>query len=187
MSPEIEKKLEPELHHLRSSWLWFLLLGIVLVICGVVAISYPVITTISFVEVLGALLVIGGVVNVISAFWAGKWSGFMLELLVGILYVVLGMMINDRPGEAAVILTMLVTGFFMVTGLFRILAAMIVRMPQWGWFLLNGIVTLLCGVIIYRHPGSGLMLIGLLVGLELLFHGWTWIMLSLSLKRIKEF
>ncbi len=50
---------------------------------------------------------------------------------------------------------------------------------------MNGIVTFLLGVIIYRNfPESGIWVIGLLVGLEMLFHGWTWIMLSLAIRRI---
>ncbi len=58
-------------------------------------------------------------------------------------------------------------------------------LPVLGLVLLNGIVTFLLGVIIYRNfPESGIWVIGLLVGLEMLFHGWTWIMLSLAIRRI---
>ncbi len=60
-----------------------------------------------------------------------------------------------------------------------------IRLTQWCWALLNGVITFLCGVVIYRHmPLDALWVIGLLVGIEMFFHGWTWIMLSLAIKRL---
>jgi len=56
--------------------------------------------------------------------------------------------------------------------------------------LLNGIVTLLLGVIIYRlyhhFPASSIWILGLLIGIEMLFNGWTWIMLSVAVRNIPE-
>ena len=84
-------------------------------------------------------------------------------------------------------LTAFVAAFFIVAGSFRILAAMIVRFPHWGWSLLNGIVTFLLGVIIYHHfPAGAIWVLGLLIGLEMLFHGWTWIMLSLAVRNLPD-
>jgi uncharacterized membrane protein HdeD (DUF308 family) len=62
-----------------------------------------------------------------------------------------------------------------------------VRFPHWGWAMLNGVVTFMCGAVIYRHfPKCALWVVGLLVGVELLFNGWTWIMLSLAIRRIPD-
>jgi uncharacterized membrane protein HdeD (DUF308 family) len=78
-----------------------------------------------------------------------------------------------------------VAAFFIIVGIFRILAALVIRFPHWGWAMLNGVVTLLCGVIIYRHfAQSAVWVVGILVGLELLFHGWNWLMLSQAIRRI---
>ena len=89
-----------------------------------------------------------------------------------------GFLITDRPAPAAVVMTGFVAAFFIVAGIFRVAAALAVRFTHWGWALLNGVVTLLCGVIIYRHfPQSALWVIGLLVAIEMLFNGWSWIML----------
>ena len=46
-------------------------------------------------------------------------------------------------------------------------------------------VTFLVGLVIYRQlPFSAVWVIGLLMGLEMLFAGWAWIMLGLAIKRI---
>ena len=129
----------------------------------------------------------GGMAQVVSAFWAGKWSGFMLQLLVGILYAVVGFILVDKPLEGAADLTLLIAAFLMVGGLIRIVFAMSERFTGWGWSLLNGAVTLLLGLLIFREwPLSGLFAIGLFVGIEMIFNGWYWIMLAIGLKRARR-
>jgi uncharacterized membrane protein HdeD (DUF308 family) len=128
---------------------------------------------------------VGGIATIVASVWAGKWSGTLVQMLVGILYLVVGFMITEEPIRAAATLTAFIAAFFIVAGAFRIIAALSVRFPLWGWALLNGIVTFLLGVVIYRNfPQNIFWVIGLLVGIEMLFHGWTWIMLSLAIRRI---
>ncbi|MCA9100669.1 MAG: HdeD family acid-resistance protein [Pirellulales bacterium] len=171
----------------RKHWLLFFLLGVLLVIAGVIAIAYPCISSLGVVLVLGAVLIISGVFTIIGAFWAGKWSALLLQLLVGILYVMAGMAIRDAPVASIEVLTMFVAAFFIVVGAFRTIVALFERFPQWGWALLNGVITLAAGLIIYDSLANGAFwVIGLLVGLELLFNGWTWIMLSLMIRQLPE-
>ena len=182
------EQLQAEFRHLRSNWWCFLLLGIVLVIGGTAAIVFPtltIVTTFAATVILGAILMVTGISTIITAFWAGKWSGVLLQLLCGILYVVAGYVIWDEPFQAATVLTSVIAAFFVVVGIFRSIAALVIRFPHWGWALLNGVVTFLAGAIIYRHVReNSLWVIGLLIGLEMLFHGWTWIMLSLAIRNI---
>ena len=184
-SPTAATFVRHELHHLRRHWCWFLSLGILLVVCGTLAIAFPVITSVAAVSVLAAVLMVAGVATMIGAFWAGKWSGFLVQLLVGMLYLAAGFVITERPLMSVLTVTIFVAVSFMVMGLFRVLAAMTIRYPQWGWSLLNGTITFLVGLVIYRHlPLDALWVIGLLIGIEMLFSGWTWIMLSLTIRRI---
>ena len=92
-----------EFQHLRSHWFWFFLLGLVLVVCGTLAIIFPAVTektSILATVVLGVALMVAGVATIITSFWAGRWSGLLLQLLVGILYVVVGYEISDEPLKA---------------------------------------------------------------------------------------
>ncbi len=185
--PEVVKH---ELHPMRSHWLWFLLLGMLLVVAGTAAIVVPAATigtTFAVTMFFGILLMIAGVTTIISSFWIGEWSGFLIHLLVGILYLACGFVVTDNPMISALTMTVFISVSFVVLGLFRIVAALKLRYPQWGWALLNGAITMLAGVIIYRHlPNDSLWVIGLLVGLEMLFNGWTWVMLSLVLRKLPE-
>jgi uncharacterized membrane protein HdeD (DUF308 family) len=183
--PEIVKH---ELHHMRTHWLWFLLLGVLLVVTGTAAIIVPaatVGTTFAVTMFFGVVLMIAGVATIVSSFWIGAWSGFLIQLLVGILYVACGFVVTENPLISVLTMTVFIAVSFIVLGLFRIVAALKLRYPQWGWALLNGTITMLAGIIIYRHlPNDALWVIGLLVGLEMLFNGWTWIMLALALRGI---
>ena len=178
-------RLNHELHALRNHWWCFLLLGIALVVIGALCIAEPFVMTVGGVIILGFLLIAAGIVQVVSAFWAGKWSGTLLHILIGVLYGVVGYMIIDDPGLSMVVLTKFIAIFLIVDGLFRIVSALFVRFQDWGWVLLNGCVTLLLGVIISRQmPEAALWVIGLFIGIEMIFNGWAWIMLAMGLRGV---
>ena len=95
------------------------------------------------------------------------------------------MSLADKPLISTAALTLFIAAFFMVAGIFRVVAALAIRFPQWGWTLLNGGVTFLLGALIYRHfPESAIWVIGTLVGVDMLFNGVTWVMLALELRNL---
>ncbi len=187
---ECGDQLRQEFKHLKSKWIWLFLFGILLVVCGTAAIVSPTLTRLTTLAVpvlLGLVLIIAGVTTLINSFWAGKWSGTLVQWLVGILYIVAGFAITEKPLQAAAAMTLFVAALFIVMGIFRVLAALTIRFPHWGWALLNGTITFVLGVIIFRHfTESALWVLGLLIGLEMLFNGWTWIMISLAVKKIPD-
>jgi uncharacterized membrane protein HdeD (DUF308 family) len=176
-----------ELHPLRNQWWCFLLLGVALVVLGSFCIIDPFIPSLASVIILGFLLMAAGIFQIVSALWAGKWSGMLIHMLIGVLYVVVGYMVVDSPVINMVLITKFIAIFLIVSGAFRIISALVVRFQDWGWALLNGGVTLLLGVIINRQlPEAALWVIGLFVGIELVFNGWSWVMLALGLRAIAK-
>ena len=183
----VEQVVKHELQHVRSQWCWFLFLGILLLVCGVMALTFPFVAATAAISVLSIVLLVAGVATIIGSFWTGKWSGFLVQLLIGMLYLAAGFVVSDRPLVSLLLVTIYVAVSFMVMGVFRILAALTIRFPQWGWTLLNGAVTFLVGLSIYRHlPLSAVWVVGLLVGVELLFSGLNWIMLSMEIRKIPK-
>jgi uncharacterized membrane protein HdeD (DUF308 family) len=128
-----------------------------------------------------------GITQIVSAFWAGKWSGMLIHMLIGVLYIVVGYMIVDSPVVNMVLITKFIAIFLIVSGAFRIVSALVVRFRDWGWALLNGGVTLLLGIIINRQlPEAALWVIGLFIGIEMIFNGWAWVMLALGLRAVAK-
>lgn len=176
-----------ELAHLQHSWLWFFALGVGWLVLGAISLACAPFATYVTVAMFGVIMLIGGMGQIVGAFWAGKWSGFLLQVLIGILYAVVGFVVMDAPEKSAVALTLVIAIFLIVGGIVRIVVALFERFPGWGWVLLNGAVTLLLGLLIRREwPLSGLVVIGLYVGIEMVFNGWYWIMLGLGLKKLPK-
>lgn len=177
-----------EFQHLRTRWLCLFLVGVLLVVGGTASLVTPIVTlstSVAAMIVLGVSLIVGGICTISASFWAGKTTALLLNLFIGILYIVAGFVITDAPLRAAAMMAAFIAALFIVGGLFRIVAAVLLRFPHWGWTLLNGLVTLICGVAIYRHfSRSALWVVGLLVGIEMLLHGWNWIVLALAVRRI---
>jgi uncharacterized membrane protein HdeD (DUF308 family) len=173
-----------DIQELQQHWVWLLGLGIISIILGAIALSSSVLFTMASVIFFGWILLVVGVLEVAHGFWQRRWGGVFLHLLNGILSVVVGVLMIGNPAASALILTLLLAMFFMVAGLFRISAALVMRFPRWGWRLLNGIVTLLLGILIWAQwPLSGLWVIGLFVGVDLIFSGWASVMLSLAARQ----
>ena len=136
----------------------------------------------------GWLLIIAGVVEAVHSFWRQRnWSGFFLDLLTGLLYAVVGLLVVSNPLQTSAALTLMISMFLIFGGVFRIAAALSVRYPHWGWVLLHGIVQLTLGVMIWKHwPVSGLWVIGLFIGIEIFSNGWTLVMLAMVGKKMPE-
>ena len=175
--------LRHELASLRSSWLYFLVVGILLVVLGTIAVGYSIVVTIAAIVFYGALMGLGGAVQIVSAFWARHWSGVFVGLLSGVIYLVIGLFFIRDPADAAITLTLLIAALLMVGGLFRVISAVTYRFHHWGYAVFGGLINIALGAMIYvQWPVSGLWIIGLFLGIEMIVSGWTWIMLALSLK-----
>jgi uncharacterized membrane protein HdeD (DUF308 family) len=168
---------------LREIWSFLMGMGIALMILGMAAIGSSFIATLATVLMFGMLLLLGGLFQVVTAFWGRSWQGFFLHMLAGVVYLIVGVFMIDNPMETAVGLTLLVAAGLLVGGILRIVLSLVERFDGWGWTLLNGAISLLLGVAIWRQwPLSGLWIIGLFVGIEMLFSGLSWVMLGLYVR-----
>jgi uncharacterized membrane protein HdeD (DUF308 family) len=168
---------------LHRHWGWFLTLGFALIVVGAVAICYPVAATLTTVEVFGFLLLAGGILEIASGAWGRGWGGFLMHLLCGLLYMFLGVVMIDRPALGAAGYTLLLAVFFVAAGLFRVFLAAAVRFTGWGWAVFSGVITFFLGVLIWRNlPESALWVIGTFLGIDLMFNGWSWVMLGLAVR-----
>jgi uncharacterized membrane protein HdeD (DUF308 family) len=175
--------LTEEAKSIRKNWGWFLALGIVQIIAGTLAVGFAFSATLAAVVTLGVLLLIAAAAQTAAALLARDWDGFFLFLLLAILYGVAGFLTLQHPLLAAEGLTLMLAALFLVVGLFRIAVALVDHVPYWGWLLSNGVVTVLLGLAIWRQwPASGLWVLGMFVGIELIVNGVTWTALAIGVR-----
>lgn len=168
----------------KENWGWFLTLGILLVLFGSFAVAYSCVTTLFSVVLFGAVLLATGVVQIVQAFMARQWSGIFVPILVGLLYSIAGIACLVNPTMSALTLTVIFAVLCFIGGLFKMIASAVMQFESWGWVFFNGVVTMILGLLIYSEwPMSGLIVIGLFVGIDMILSGWSWILLSLAAKR----
>jgi uncharacterized membrane protein HdeD (DUF308 family) len=175
----------PELAPLRAKCGWIVALGVVYLIAGFIALGSVAMATVASVYFVGIMMILAGVVEIVNAFQVKSWGKFILWLLLGILYVVAGFAAFQNPLLAAAVLTLVLGFALIVSGIMRIILAFGMKegMP-WMWIVLSGVITVLLGGIILAHwPVSSVYVLGLFLGIDLIFAGVGWIALGLGLRR----
>jgi len=167
----------------RASAGWLLVLGVVQILIGLLALLMIGVATFAAMILLGILALAGGIMEIINAFTARRGEHGIMHFLVGILYVAFGILVLANPGVAAVTLTLILAVMLVAGGIIRMVLAAVIRPSGWGWSLLSGAISVLLGVLIGAGwPGTGLWVIGLFVGIDLIFMGWTWVALALAVR-----
>jgi uncharacterized membrane protein HdeD (DUF308 family) len=169
---------------LRVHWRLFLTQGVVMVILGILAIVWPVIATLAVDIYVGWLFLISGIVGLVAMFSAKDVPAFLWTLLTAALSLVVGVLLLWKPVEGAVSLTLVLTAFFVVEGIFQIVASFTYRdaIPDsWGWMLASGIADLiLAALIIMGLPSTASWVLGVIVGINLITSGWAAIMMAIA-------
>ena len=172
--------LEP----LRAKSGWIVALGLIYVLAGLVALGSVMLTTVATVFLVGVMMLIAGGAQVLNAFQLQSWGKVLIWLLLGALYIAAGFFTFENPLFAAALLTFLLGVSLVFSGAMRIFLAFSMRREvPWNWVGLSGAITLLLGVVILAHwPVSGLYVLGLFLGIDLIVAGVGWMGVGLGLK-----
>ena len=165
-------------------WQLFLAQGVIMTILGILAVIWPGISTIAVDVYVGWLFLFSGIFGLFTMFLAQDAQAFLWMLLTAALALFVGIMLLWHPTEGAVSLTAVLTAFFIVEGIFQIVASLSYRAVfpnQWGWMLASGIADLLlAGIIIAGWPGTSTWALGLIVGVNLITSGAAIMLVSLA-------
>lgn len=176
---------EADIRKARENWWLYLVLGIVMVILGMVALSAPFITAIGVMAVLGLVLIVGGILHAVHAFGFHGQRNVVLGLVVAVLYIIAGFILLRSPLSGVVALTFLLAIFFFAEGIFKIAQSAQTQyrvLGSWGWYLFSGIVSLILAVLIAAGwPASSLWAIGLLLGVDLIVTGFSIIAFGITI------
>ena len=153
--------------------LWYLVQGALMVLGGLLALIYPVLSSVGVVIFLGWLLIISGAVQGISLIGAQHVPHFWLQVVSVALSVIVGVMFILHPGEGLLTLTLLLIVFFMIEGISKVIFSLTIRpFPNWGWVLASGIVGILLALYLWASlPVTAIWLLGVLLGIQLICEG----------------
>lgn len=157
------------------------LLGILTVIAGMVAIGSPFMAGLVAKIIVGWALVVGGIFQVLACFRSGEeWQKRLFLGVCGLLGLLCGAYVLVRPLQALLALTLLLAAYFLADGAAKIVHGLKLRPERgWGFLVFSGFITLLLGTMIWRQwPASGVWALGLFFGINLLFTGWSMVLLG---------
>lgn len=173
------------LHNQRNL---ILIEGILFAFLGFLAVALPGISTLSIELFIGWLFIFGGALQLYRTIQARHAPGFIGSLATGILYLFFGILLISFPLAGIFSLTILLTLFFITEGIAKIyLGFQLKPFRRWGWFILNGILALIMALIIWSGwPGTAFWVLGLLVGINMIFFGISLIFLSRNLPAVEN-
>jgi uncharacterized membrane protein HdeD (DUF308 family) len=153
-----------------------ILLGIVLILAGLFVLGDIAVATLISALFIGAMAIVAGLFEIAHAFWTKGWGGFIWQILLGALYVAFGIALLNQPAAGALFITyvlglvLLLSGFLRVFHSFR-------HWNESGWVMLvSGVFGVLAGLVILTgFPMTGLWVLGLLLGIDLISHGVAWL------------
>lgn len=162
--------------------------GVIFTLLGFLAVALPGISTLSTELFIGWLLIFGGAVQLFRTFQGRKEEGFIGSLLTSCLYIIFGVLLILFPAAGILSLTVLITIFFIAEGIAKIILGFQLRpSTSWAWFIINGILALIMAFIIWKGwPGTAYWVLGLLVGINMIFFGISLIVLASGTPRIDE-
>ena len=165
---------------------WFIVIAVLFIVLGLFAIIEPFTAGLGVTLLVGWLLVIGAVAHFINAFKGGGAKHVILQLLVGLIYLIGGGYFLTHTIMGVSTLTLLLASVILVEGVFELLAYFRLRGKEGSaWLLINGLVTVLLGGLIWFHwPSSTVWAIGTLVGVNLLMTGISRLMLGLAARTV---
>ena len=153
--------------------LWYLVQGALMVFAGILALAYPLASSVAVVLFLGWILIISGVFQAISLIDAQHVPHFWLQLVSVVLSVIVGVLFLRNPGGGLLTLTLLLIVYFMVEGFSKVIFSLTIRpFPNWGWVLVSGIIGIvLAFYLLASLPVAAVWLLGVLLGIQLICEG----------------
>ncbi|HEX4622903.1 MAG TPA: HdeD family acid-resistance protein [Solirubrobacteraceae bacterium] len=177
----------PSLEQLSERWKITMALGVIFLVVGIVAIVVPAAASVGVAIFLGWVLVFGAIVQLFSAFSVEGTAGMVIRLVLAVLMAAAGIYLLVAPLKGTITLTVVLTIWFIATGIVRLFTAFRDRgTPAAGAMAVSGGVALILGILVALNlPSSASWALGLLVGLDFLCFGWVLLVLANAARKLR--
>lgn len=177
---------ETALESVKRASGWSIVLGILMILAGMLAIAGPLFAGVVIVYVVAWTAIFNGGAQIVYGLRVHSGGRMILELLLGLLYIVAGVFILLHPGKGLLALTLVIACFLVVYGIFALVLAFQLRpLAGWGWVLFDALITLLLGLMIWAHwPINAEWVVGTLVGISFIVSGVSRLMLSMAVRKV---
>ena len=167
---------------IAKEWWMFAVLGVVSLVCGVLAIVYPDVTLLAVGIIFGFYLLMAGVFELVEAI-VGDAASRALSAIVGVVALIAGLICLRRPGDSLLAIVVVLGAYLIVTGVARLVRAF-ASAEHRGWALLTAVVDLILGILILSWPDESLVTLAVLFGISLIFRGVFALVSAFQLRKL---
>ena len=169
-------------HDLAKSRGWLIAGGILSVIVGFVAMSFPFVFSLAIAQLLGVFALVSGLIALGLALLGKHQNHRVLEVLSAIIRIVAGIVLLNCVASAVTVITLIFSIYLIVEGIFQTIAAFKLRAhPGWIWTLVSGVAAIVLGLMVQaRWPSDSVWVLGTLLGINLIFSGASLLALGLA-------
>ncbi len=170
----------------KKSLGWSIALSVLMIVAGILAIASPLAAGFAVNIFVAWLLLLSGCIHLVFAWYRPTAGGFVWEVLIAILYGFIGVYLLVHPVRGLESLTIALAIYLLLEAILEFVLGFTLRpLPGSGWLVFDGIITLILAVMIWRTwPSSTGFVIGMLVGISMLFSGASRLMLSLAARSV---
>jgi uncharacterized membrane protein HdeD (DUF308 family) len=171
----------------RRASRWLGVEGAVLVVLGIAALVFPVLAGVAAAVLFGWILIVIGVAGVVSALSTRPHVHLGWSLVSSILALVAGLIVAFFPLAGAMTLVFVVAAWLVLDGISSLMIGLDLRRRgrhPWRWQIVSAVVDWLLAILaLSLGPVGGAVLIGFVVGVDLIMGGVALFALGRSMGR----
>lgn len=172
---------------LMKKHIWSIVLSVLMVVAGLAAIIIPPVAGLAATLVIGWLLIFSGVAHLIYCWHRRGAGGVIWEILVGIVYLIVGFCVVRNPVGGLASLTLALAIYLLAKAVLEVILALTVRGKMGAWLWFDVVVNVILAVMIWgTWPVSSAWAIGTLIGIGILFTGTTRLLLAIEGSRERD-
>lgn len=155
---------------IRQRNIWLLIIGILLVICGVYVLFNPVTALVASALTIGVILIVIGTGYLITF----RQSDSYITLIMGIVDILIGILFLTNLGITAVSMPIIFGLWVLFNGISQLVMGLEIKNtqgPAWKWLVGSGIFGIIFSLLIFAYPVIGTVTLTLLLGLYLIGYG----------------
>jgi uncharacterized membrane protein HdeD (DUF308 family) len=170
----------------KQSLNWSIVFSIFMIVAGILAIAMPPVAGLAVNIIVAWLLLLSGAMHIVFAWHTRTVGAVLWEVLLGLLYGAIGVYLLAQPVAGLAALTLALAIYLFLEAVLEFTVwTYLRRLPGAGWLLFDGLITLALAVMIWRTwPSNTEWVIGTIVGLSMLFSGFSRLMLSMAAKQL---
>ncbi len=173
---------------IKGQWWVLFVEGILLLLLGIICLLNPFAVTLAFPTFLAILLCLGGFVQLLRSFLLRHdIRAFALSFFSSLFSILVGLLMYQFQEQSILLLSCLMIAYLCFDGISKMFFSSLFHYTKsWTIVMVSGFLSLSLGLLLMMSlPVSSIYSIGLLLGVSMLFFGFSLLVMSIEIKQMK--